>query len=322
LKYNMAASFNKKEVTIEDKVAPTVIKRITSEIVNGDSATVEFSKPLNSASKTAVENKIQDANKAIGNLSFSWSSGDTKLTVSNQTGSATNFKDGKDSVVVKVTITDLAGNGKEVDIINIEDKTAPSVVTKITADIDNNASAVVEFSEELSQVSKDSIESAIQNASNVEQGKVLAFTWQGSKLTVTNNTGASTNFRGNAETAEIKVSVKDKAENESNELVIISLGDITPPSIKNAITADIPNNASAVVEFSEELSDISKESVKTAIQNASNVEQGKVLAFTWQGSKLTVTNNTGASTNFRGNAETAEVKVTVTDKAGNTGSEW
>ena len=228
LKYNLAASFDEVKVKIEDEKEPEVIQPITSEIGAGGNATIIFSEPLKSTSKTTVENAIRNADKAGVNLEFTWNSEGSRLTVRNKGSSSTNFKNGKDSVKVEVTVTDLEGNSNLVTIINIEDETGPSLVSDpIKGEIRAGGSAQIKFSESIIEESKEVVENAIKD-SITSADAVLDFEWKdnNSTLNITNYGTKSTNFIDtliSKDSNNVTVEVKDLKQNSSRiDIITIS----------------------------------------------------------------------------------------------------
>lgn len=83
---------------------PSVTTMITAQVPAGGNLALVFSEALNAASRAAVEAAITAA-RTTGLLSYTWSAGDTTLTVAN-TGAITDFG----TAPITVNITDLAGN--------------------------------------------------------------------------------------------------------------------------------------------------------------------------------------------------------------------
>jgi hypothetical protein len=322
LKGNAAVKFDTEEVTLTDRVAPSVIRFIEEDIPNGKTATVEFSKAINTASKTKVESAIQNANKATGTLGISWNSSGTKLTVTNNTGETTNFRGDKESIEVKVTVIDTTGNGSDLTIIKLGDTTPPSLVSgTITEEIGVGESVVLTFSEALKDESITAVENAIRSAtSNGTLEFIRGNEGIKTKLTVKNtNETEATNFKGTVESAKVDVEVADLAGNKST-IIIIDISDTTAPSlVSGKIINEIGASSFVDLIFSEALKDESITAVENAISGAT--DKG-ILEFVRGNegtkTKLTVKNtNETEATNFKGTVESAKVDVEVADLAGN-----
>ena len=293
-------------INIVDAKKPSIITAIKKEIpvyVDNDpatSATLEFSEALHKDSKTAVENKIKDSTTK-GSLEFRWTDYDTKLTVKNIGTESTNFTGNGESAQVKVIIKDLAGNESEVTIINIADEAAPKLVSNpIIGEIAAGQFNTLEFSEALSEESQKAVQTSIQNATNMEQGKILSFLWDVGKLTVINETGTSTNFKGIKESAQVELTIKDLVGNES-EVTIINIADKTTPKlVSNPIIGEIAASQSVELIFSEKLKADREDNSQTAVEDAirSATTKGN-LTFSWTDNiKVKITNNGEVSTNF------------------------
>ena len=198
--------------------------------------------------------------------------------------------------------------------VTLTDKVVPTVIQSIINDIAVSKTAAVEFSKPLNASSRTSVENKIQAANSV--GGTLGFSWntEGSKLIVTNNTGKVTNFRGDKQSIEVKVTVMDLVGNGS-EVTIINLGDETAPTlISEPIKGEIEASKFASIKFSEPLFKESREQLENIIRNATTKAKD-TLVFTWSdnNSTLTITNNGLESTNFKGTGESARVEVKVKD---------
>ncbi len=95
------------DYTSIDKTAPTVIQKLTSQILKGDTRTIKFSEDLNPSSRAAVEEAIVQASREKGNLVFNWNDSGVLSITNTSINETTNFNL---SYPVRVTIMDNYDN--------------------------------------------------------------------------------------------------------------------------------------------------------------------------------------------------------------------
>lgn len=95
------------DYTSIDKTAPTVIQKLTSQILKGQTKTIKFSEDLNSSSRAVVEEAIVQAARERGSLIFNWDDNGVLSITNTSITEATNFNL---SYPVRVTIVDNFDN--------------------------------------------------------------------------------------------------------------------------------------------------------------------------------------------------------------------
>jgi hypothetical protein len=211
-----------KNIVIIDKIAPEM-----DTIAAGDTdKTIEITfKETLSGNQTnfAHDLVITDADdkELLAGVDYTTTLSENKITVKIETKGYGKYtvksvdtikyiKDTKDNLAKKF----------DAKTVEIKEKTPPTVSKAITDQIEKgNGTATVEFSEAIDQTSKTAVENAIKGAT--ANGDKLTFSWSEDKtLTVTNtDTDNDTDFG----VGEVKVTIKDLAGNESEDVVIINI---------------------------------------------------------------------------------------------------
>jgi methionine-rich copper-binding protein CopC len=296
---------------VKDVTPPTVAKLgdgiLDFSLGAGVIADLVFSEAISASGKTAVQNAITaGASAAPG---YSWSAGDTILTIAGAAGTGSSWDDD-----VVGNPVDLEGN-VATNLLLIDssgDTVPPAVVAKLGNNTVDFSLAVgvtgnIVFSEALDAAGKLAVENAITTA---RSGGAPGYSWNvaNTTLTVTGGTG------GTSWANDVTATVTDLAGNSATGLLLIdSSSDETPPTVaklgNGTIDYVLPYGGSVNLVFSEALSAAGK----TAVQNAITAGATNAPAYGWSSDNTTLT-LIGAL----GNSTFADdVTANVADLAGN-----
>lgn len=94
------------ELVSKDFKGPSVVEKLTGQILRGETKTIRFSKPLNQTSKIIIEATITSATRGKGTLIYNWTD-NSVLSITNIGTDATDFLITNPT---KVTVSDTDGN--------------------------------------------------------------------------------------------------------------------------------------------------------------------------------------------------------------------